>query len=703
MTDSADTPAELAATPEDLRLVLVAPSPDAARAASTAHDPTTEPWPTVVDAAADDEATEVDAIRRALDETNTRLVGFSGRILSGKSMTPRLRNGTKLAERCGLADAPFPLPVLTGWTDLRVLEVYTGWVRERHADALATLQPALDAYLQLLPYRSFAASLDGIDIRDDGTLLLTGTCRRGASEGPTPPPEAVTLIMADLDGNTLLSVPTTPQLRVDAGVRRWTGFTAVVRADQLPLGRTKLLVEAEGPAGFDPPRKRVTASIGLSAASRPLTVGGRRLQPVPVASGAAHLLELVTRQAGGLAARLGWSRTMAMHDLKAAVRRQPFAWVRLARFLTRPFFRTPIWLVGERADTARDNGYHLFSHLRRERHDIRSYYVIDRDCEQRDRVAGFGHVVAHSSWRHRLLMLHAEVLANAYSIKHMVPRQWDGNTYMRQFAWRVGAYRAYLNHGVDVDTNALRRRVGGYDTYTTTMAREAAAARATSGYDQQVVQAGLARYDALVPTPESRTILFMPTWRQYLVAKLFSTSDEGSRLFEGSTYQQFILGFLTSERLAAVLERHDYQLRFMPHYNLRNELAYVPVGSDRITVLGGASADIQQVMLEADLFVTDHSSVHFDIAYLGTPLIYSHFDNAEYRAFHATPSWFDHERDGFGPVVDDLESTIDAIEAYLEAGCRREAVYEQRAAEAFTYRDRDNARRNVAAIEALRP
>jgi CDP-glycerol glycerophosphotransferase (TagB/SpsB family) len=283
----------------------------------------------------------------------------------------------------------------------------------------------------------------------------------------------------------------------------------------------------------------------------------------------------------------------------------------------------------------------------------------------------------------------------------MVPRQWDGNTYMRQFAWRVGAYRAYLNHGVDVDTNILRRRVGGYDMYTTTMAREAVAARATSGYDEQVVQSGLARYDALIPTPESRTILFMPTWRQYLIPKLFRTDEEGAAAFEGSAYQRFIFDFLTSERLAAVLDRHDYRLKFMPHYNFRTQLAGVPVGSERISVLSGASADIQDVLLECDLFVTDHSSVHFDVAYLGTPLIYSHFDNADYRAFHATPSWFDHERDGFGPVVDDLDSTIDAIEAYLEGGCRREPMYEDRAAEAFTYRDRDNARRNVAAIEAL--
>ena len=230
---------------------------------------------------------------------------------------------------------------------------------------------------------------------------------------------------------------------------------------------------------------------------------------------------------------------------------------------------------------------------------------------------------------------------------------------------------------------------------------ETAAARETSGYDRQVVETGLPRYDALLPTPRSRTILFMPTWRLYLAPKLFSGSAKGSVPFEGSTYQRFVVNLLTSPRLLRLLDEHDHRLQLLPHYNLRDHLTDVPVSSVRVEVLDGAAPDIQDVLRSCDLLVTDHSSVQFDVAYLGTPVVYAQFDEDEYRERHAAPSWFDVERDGFGPVVHDLKATIDAIEHYLDRDCRREPDYDARAERTFTRRDRDNSRRTVEAIDAL--
>lgn len=393
---------------------------------------------------------------------------------------------------------------------------------------------------------------------------------------------------------------------------------------------------------------------------------------------------------------------MLRRDFRDLARRRPFAWARLARIATRPFVpRSPIWLIGERSDTARDNGYHLYAYLCRERPDIRAYYVIDPKSDQRSKVAPLGRVIAHSSRKHRRLMLHASVLANAYSLKHMVPKQWSPNAYLRHLAWRIGSHRVYLKHGIHVNTTELRRRSTGYDLYLTSTPAETIASRETSGYDRQIVETGLPRYDALTPTPRSRTILFMPTWRLYLIPKLFSGKAEGDIPFEGSAYRQFVVDLLTSPRLLALLEQHDHRLQLMPHYNLRDHLAGVQVSSARVEVLDGAGGDIQEVLRECDLFVTDHSSTQFDVAYLGTPVIYAHFDEEDYQRGHAKPSWFDDEQNGFGPVVTDLEATIDAIEHYLDTDCQREETYDGRARASFVHRDQDNSRRAVTAIESL--
>src|SRR5690606_7703120 len=201
-------------------------------------------------------------------------------------------------------------------------------------------------------------------------------------------------------------------------------------------------------------------------------------------------------------------------------------------------------------ETARDNGRAFFEHLRTTRPDAAVYYVITADSPMRSVVDPLGNVVTHSSWRHRLLMLHADVLANAYSIKHMLPTRWHPGAYMRQAAWRTGALRVYLKHGVHLSPYAVKRANGGYDLLAAVGEREARALTATAGYDEEVVVTGLARYDALVrQDAPGRTVLFMPTWRRYLVPTLFSASDESQVAYEGSTYQRFITSLLGSEQL----------------------------------------------------------------------------------------------------------------------------------------------------------
>lgn len=630
-------------------------------------------------------------VRQRLDLTTASFVTFTEDGAADPTLDKFETQARKIAARCGLTDVGYPLIVLNAVPDGGVMTAYRAWAAKRGAG------PELDAYLRLLPYRKIGASLHGIDVLDGGaTIRLTGTCRRDGTEGATPPDHPIELRLVDRSGQVRLKVATVPRLRYEDSAERWTGFTADVSVEQLPLGCTTLEFEVPATAGQGVLRSPLAAADGALASSRPLTVGDLRLQVVP-ASGTEHAQIIVRPDRK----RLRWSLAMARRDLRALVRLRPFSWVRPARALTRPFHaRGPIWLIGERPGTARDNGFHLFTHLCSARPDIRAYYVIDTSSDQYERVSGLGRVIAHSSWRHRLLMLHAAVLANAYSTKHMVPKQWDSTAYMRQFAWRIGSFRVYLKHGINLNTKALRRRIGGYDLYLTATEAETAAARLTSGYDRQITLTGMPRYDALIPTPPSRTILFMPTWRLYFVGTLF-TGEGADAEFEGSAYQRFMTDFLASPRLRDLLDRHDYRLQFMPHYNLREHLAGIPVGSERITVLDGAAGDIQDVMRACDLFVTDHSSVHFDVAYLGTPVVYSHFDAGDYRTGHADTSWFDHERDGFGPVTYDLEATLDAMERYLSTECRREGVYTERAEKAFAFHDQGNSRRTVTAIEEL--
>jgi CDP-glycerol glycerophosphotransferase (TagB/SpsB family) len=140
---------------------------------------------------------------------------------------------------------------------------------------------------------------------------------------------------------------------------------------------------------------------------------------------------------------------------------------------------------------------------------------------------------------------------------------------------------------------------------------------------------------------------------------------------------------------------------FVPHPHLEPHITHLcPPGievrrfSDR--------ESIQPVFADLDLLVTDVSSKAFDAALLDLPVIYYQFDREEFfGGEHAgAPGYFDYERDGFGPVVDEHETLLDLIGARLK-GTAPDAVSRARADATFQFRDGKCCERVLEAIRSL--
>lgn len=487
------------------------------------------------------------------------------------------------------------------------------------------------------------------------------------------------------------------------GGSSWDHVVVWLSLAQVPDGDHQLTIELEEDPRPRPDRRIVRSRPGVLLCSRPTQLqDGQHTRYLFQHSGSSRRTYVTVQHGSGAWAETRWTTRLALKDLSFVLRRRGNArmrWLRLLRLLTLPLFvGRQVWLVGERFDTAQDNGMHLFRYL--SQHPSRRrrvYYVISDDSPQRNLVADCGRVVRHSGWRHQLLMLHADAVIGAYSLHYLIPRHWDAQEFIEQVSWRIGARQVFLQHGVHMNPRGVRRGSTGYDLMVTSTPREAAAISEVSGYAEQLIQTGQPRFDALVPTPSTRTVLFMSTWRQYLVPALFGASTASQQPFEGSTYQAFMTEFLASARLASMLERYDYRLVMLPHYNMNSSFTDMATGSPLITI-ADPDASIQRQLLECDGFITDYSSVHFDVAYLGTPLIYSRFDEVEYEARHAAPGWFDYDREGFGPVARTLEETLDALEQMLARGCTQPPFYAERVVAEFAHQDRRNSERVTAAI-----
>ncbi|MFF8475268.1 CDP-glycerol glycerophosphotransferase family protein [Streptomyces sp. NPDC015414] len=485
----------------------------------------------------------------------------------------------------------------------------------------------------------------------------------------------------------------------------WGGFEAVVPADALKDGEFPLkLVFCT--SGRDVSRPCMTTTAMLRGA-RPMKVADRWI--LPLSQGKDNTV-LVVREALGRDGDRAWEKFLEGMDEDQKKRKAPFWRARAIRRATLRFFRRKeIWLIGERKDTAQDNSLHLFTYLRTHERRRKAYYVIDKSSPDRAKLKRLGNVVAHSSWKHKLLMLHASLLVNAYDIdSYMLPDGWDRTRYLKHLNWRVGARRVFLQHGVtDEDgSKALHRNRTGVDLVFATSDQEARYFSEHMHYGDRAKALGFPRFDALQPDRGRRRVLLMPTWRKYLTIPSYLQQDGAGQdavdeIFRESTYREFLVQLLGHPKLMEALEHYDYVLDFLPHYEMRNMVDGVVPDHPRVQRLDQTKTSVQTALRQCDLFITDWSSVHFDMAYLGTPLVYARFDPDEYWAKHARKGYFEAAHDGFGPVCGNVEEVVNEVIRYLGNGCVREREYDYRARAFFAFDDRENCARATAAIAEL--
>lgn len=606
-------------------------------------------------------------------------------------------------QRIGEATVAPPGPVLLHHSRLPAgfTAAFTDHMLQR-----ADTDPASAGYLAHLALSTASVQLDWLEPAPRG-ITVSMWLNLGEHSITTAPPWRFRATLQR--GSTIIarSRPTGLTVRTSAvGAEQWNTVVAQIPLTKVLPGDYRIGLELEAPQPFAGSAV-AKATPGALASARTvrlsLPTGQQRrtlryLLHTP-ARGRGAVLRIGP---GGRAAGIRWRARLVRSDLSYAWRGRAdgsMRFLRLLRLVTLPLFagRT-VWLIGERADEAQDNGYVFFEYLRAEHPRLRAYYILRPDSPRFPQIKHLGNVVAHSSVRHRLLLLHARVLANSQSLHHMLPPDWPHRVYQRQISWRVGALRVFLQHGVHLNPHAVKRGNSGYDVFLTSAAGESAALRRASGYDRQIAEVGLPRFDRLTPTGPSRTILFMPTWRRYLPSELRGDQGRGIMPLEGSGYERFITSVLTSRTLASLLDRYDYTLVFIPHYNVARFFTGTHGASDRITVIPPHGDAVPRMISTCDVLITDHSSVHFDAAYLRTPIVYAQFDNEEYEHLHGAPSWFDFRRDGFGPVTYDLEQMLAALEQVLRGGARMEQHYADRVRRILTHHDTAHCERTYAAI-----
>lgn len=344
-----------------------------------------------------------------------------------------------------------------------------------------------------------------------------------------------------------------------------------------------------------------------------------------------------------------------------------------------------LWLITERSEDARDNGFFLFKWIRDNHPDIKVFYAINKTSKDYNKISSLNNVVQWGSWTHYYYYLSSSLLCSTdfglcapnsrtiKAVRHLLPAKGK---------------KVFLQHGITKDNlrHAYKDKTG-VSLFVCGAYPEYEYIAKTFGYNNgEVKYLGFARYDNLYNTNVKKQILYMPTWRFWL-------REYGG--FEKSDYYSSLCEFLSSTKLKEILEKYDTELIFFLHPAIREKKhMFMQFKACHIKILNNDDIDLQQLLKSCSMLITDYSSIYFDVAYLNKPVVYYQFDVEQYRKHQYEEGYFNYERDGFGPVVKTIDDLFNEIEQLIIHDFVNPQEYTNRIQRFFPLRDNNNCLRH---------
>lgn len=359
-----------------------------------------------------------------------------------------------------------------------------------------------------------------------------------------------------------------------------------------------------------------------------------------------------------------------------------------------------LWLICDSPEEARDNGFWFFKYMKEEHPEIETVYAIDYHSPDYERVKDLGECVQFGSFKHWVLYLSAQHIIS--SQKASGPNASVG--YVIDRFRLIKGNKIFLQHGIIMnDMSFLYYKYTKMRMFSCSTRREYEFVRDYFGYPEGHVQLlGLCRFDELLkPNVTKNQIVVMPTWRKWLShpTEGIGTKDLETE-FKKSLYYNKWRNFLQSKELHRFLEDRDWTLVFYLHRGAQKYNHLFTSVHPRIQMASFPEYDVQQLMKESKVMITDYSSVGMDFALMDKPLIYYQFDQEEFREKHYKKGYFDYEQDGFGPICVFEEDLLENLEKAVSG--ETESVYAKRREEFFSLKDCKNCQRTYEAIKNIK-
>jgi len=357
-------------------------------------------------------------------------------------------------------------------------------------------------------------------------------------------------------------------------------------------------------------------------------------------------------------------------------------------WLLRPFYRNKnIWIVGERPYKAQDTGYHFFKYMRKNHPEMNVFYVIEENSPELKNVSELGNVLYYKSKEHIKSVLFSTRIIGSHHPDYLYPLR----TF--EFMKKIKAKKVFIQHGVlgtKNTSNLYGKYSPSFDTDLFLVSSDYEKSIVVKDFEYQpseVAVTGLSRFDGLFKDDITlkRQLLIIPTWRQWL------TNEEK---FLESEYFDRYKSLVNNTRLHDLANQHQFDIVFCLHPNMQK---YTPYFKDSpVRVISQGEVNVQDLLKESSLMITDYSSVGFDFSFLEKPIIYYQFDRKKFLGPRG--SHLDIDNDLPGDIVVDLEDILKLVENYAKEDFRMKDIYLERSNKFIKYKDLNNNKRIYQAI-----
>jgi len=353
-----------------------------------------------------------------------------------------------------------------------------------------------------------------------------------------------------------------------------------------------------------------------------------------------------------------------------------------------------LWIISERPNEARDNGYWLYKWILENKPGTNIRYILSRDSADYDKMPRKELIIEPNSARHYIYYI-----LSSYAISTHMHGACPGKSFCIPFLpFMRKKKNVFLQHGVT--KNAVKFR-SCLDVIIAVSEEEKELIEKTNkNYVGKVYLGGFCRYDHLKDTSSAekqKIILVMPTFRKWLrdIGRLKDPDDA----FKETEYYKRWNSVLNNKKISELLKKHNMRIIFFPHSEMQKLAHNFHTKDTNIKIGKPGEYDIQDLLKQSSILLTDYSSVLFDYVYMGKTVIYYQFDKSDFFSKHYASSGKPYP---FGDIFEDEKGFVDEIIETVDRKCVIKKKYADEAAHFYKFRDQKNCERVYKLIEGIK-